>query len=45
MKPDEKIDLTKQSPILYLNKGGFSSFEALQPGSNNYIGTLVVNIN
>ncbi len=42
LKPGEKINLTKQSPILNLTKGGYSTFEATDPGINMYQGTLVV---
>ncbi len=44
LNPGEKVNLTKQTPIMYLTKGGFSTFEALDPGVNNYQGTLVVSL-
>ena len=42
MNKDEKIDLTKQSAIMFLQKGGFSTFEALERGKSKYTNTLVV---
>ena len=41
--PGEKINCTKQTTVMKISKGGFSSFEVLDPGEQKYSGTLVVN--
>lgn len=42
LKPGEKINITKQSTVIHLVKGGFSGFESFDPNKPKYKETLVV---
>ncbi len=45
LKSGEKLNNSKQNTIINISVGGFSGLEALNSGSQKYLGTLVVSLN